>query len=70
MSIQWHCNYIQLAFHIDKLFHSRIDLPYVDYYYGPPGWKAQVEDEPEKEPIALLRAATELLDALPEQGFD
>ena len=70
MSEQWHHDYMQLAFRLDKIFHTSIELPYVDYYYGPPGWKAQIEDEPEKEPVSLLRAATALLDALPEQGFD
>jgi hypothetical protein len=70
MSEQWHRDYVQLAFRIEKLFQHRIELPYEDYYYGPLVWKAQVENEPEKEPLSLLRAATALLDAIAEQGFD
>ncbi|HEX4716156.1 MAG TPA: hypothetical protein VH164_14640 [Ktedonobacteraceae bacterium] len=60
MSEQWHQDYVQLAFRIDKVFHKHIELPYVDYYYGPPEWKAQVESEPEQEPIVLLRETTTL----------
>ena len=70
MSELWHLDYIQLAFRIDKIFHDRIGLPYVDFYYGPLEWKTQIGNEPEKEPIALLHTATALLDALTEQGFD
>lgn len=70
MSEQWHQDYVQLAFRIDKVFHKRIKLPYVDYYYGPPEWKTRVESEPEQEPIVLLRETTTLLDALDMQGFD
>jgi hypothetical protein len=70
MSEQWHRDYAQLAFRLDKIFHTHIELPYVGYYIGPPEWKARVENESEIEPVSLLRAATVLLDALPEQGFD
>jgi hypothetical protein len=69
MSEQWHRDYIELAFRLEKLFQSHIGLPYVDYYYGPSEWKTLVDNEPEQEPVVLLRAATRLLDALEEQGF-
>ena len=70
MSDQWHRDYVQLAFRIEKLFQSHIGLQYVDYYYGPPEWKADVDNEPGQEPITLLRASTTLLEALAGQGFD
>lgn len=70
MNEQWHLDYVHLAFRIDKIFQNRIELPYVDFFYGPLEWKVQVENEPEREPIALLHAATALLDALAEQGID
>lgn len=70
MSTQWHQEYIQLAFHIEKIFKKQVELPYVDYYYGPPEWKAQVEEEPEHKPEVLLHMATTLLETLDEQGFE
>jgi len=70
MSEQWHREYIQLALRIDKTFHMLVDMPFVDYYYGPPEWKAILENEPAQEPLDLLRAATAVLDTLPVQGFD
>ncbi len=70
MNEQWYRDYTHLAFHLEKFFQNHIHLPYVDYYYGPPEWKADVANEPEQEPIVLLRAATTLLDQLPEQGLD
>jgi hypothetical protein len=70
MNEHWHQDYIQLAFRIDKIFRNRIELPYIDFYYGPLEWKSQIESEPEKEPIVLLHNAMALSDALPEQGFD
>ena len=70
MSATWSRDYIQLAFRIDKLFNTLVELPFVDYYYGPPEGKEQVQNEQAQEPVALLRAATTLLDTLPTQGFD
>ncbi len=70
MSESWLRDYIQLALRIDKVFHIAVDLPFVDYYYGPPEWKAELANEPAQEPLDLLRATTQLLDALPAQGFD
>ena len=70
MSASWSRDYIQLAFRIDKLFNTLVELPFVGYYYGPPEWKEQVQNEQAQEPVALLHAATTLLDTLPTQGFD
>jgi hypothetical protein len=70
MNEQWHRDYVQLAFRLEKLFQSHVGLQYVDYYYGPSEWKADVDNEPEQEPLTLLRAATTLLEALAEQDFD
>jgi hypothetical protein len=70
MSEHWHRDYVELAFRMEKLFQRYIGLPYVDYYYGPSEWKTRVDNEPEQEPLALLRAATGLLESLEEQGFD
>ena len=70
MSEFWLRDYIQLALRIDKVFHILIEMPFVDYYYGPPKWKAALENEPAMEPLDLLRATTALLNALPTQGFD
>ena len=70
MSEQWLRDYIQFALRIDKVFHIVADIPFVDYYYGPPKWKAELVNEPAQEPLDLLRATTLLLDALPAQGFD
>ncbi len=42
MSEQWLRDYIQLALRIDKVFHIVVDLPFVDYYYGPSEWKAEL----------------------------
>ena len=70
MDSQWHKDYIQLAFRIEKPFRALTDMPYVDFYYGPQEWKQSVQKEPEREPLALLRGTTALLDTLSEQGFD
>lgn len=70
MNTQWHRDYIQLAFRIEKPFRALTGLPYVDFYYGPQAWKQEVQEETEREPLALLRDTASLLDALTEQGFD
>lgn len=51
MGESWSSDYIQLAFRIDKLFQTLIELPCVDYYFGPPEWKAQVQNEQAQEPV-------------------
>ena len=70
MSEQWLRDYIQLALRIDKVFHGMVDMPFVDYYYGPPEWKAELENEPIHEPLNLLRATAALLNELSSQSFD
>src|SRR5579859_391429 len=70
MSEQWFRDYVQLQFRMDKAIRKFTDSRFVDYYYGPPEWKAAVENEPETPAADLVRAAMALLDALPEQGFE
>ena len=49
--------------------HSEIyGEPLVDYYYGPPEWKAEAEAE--KPADELVRDAMALEDTLAEQGFE
>src|SRR5205823_12060911 len=43
---------------------------FVDYYYGPPEWKAEAEAEAGRSPHELVRDAMALEDALVEQGFE
>src|SRR5579859_7599114 len=70
MSEQWFKDYVQLQFRIDKSIRKFTESRFVDYYYGPPEWKAAVEREVETPAPELVRAATALLDTLPAQGFE
>ena len=70
MSEQWLKDYALLALRIDRVMRKVTDLPYVDGYYGPPAWKAQVESEPEMGAGDLVRATMALADALPAQNFE
>src|SRR5579859_165723 len=70
ISEQWFRDYVQLQFRMDKSIRKFTESRFVDYYYGPPGWKAAVEHEAETPAPDLVRAATTLLDTLPEQGFE
>src|SRR5947209_7075560 len=70
MSEQWFKDYIQLQFRMDKATRKFTESRFVDYYYGPPEWKAAVETEEETPAPELVRAAMALLDALPAQGFE
>lgn len=70
MSDQWFKDYIQLQFRIDRSIRKFTESRFVDYYYGPQEWKATVEHEAETPAPELVRAATTLLDTLPEQGFE
>lgn len=70
MAEHWFRDYAQLQFRMDKALRKFTDSRFVDYYYGPPEWKAAVEGEPETPAGDLVRAAMELLDALPAQGFE
>ncbi|HLX39365.1 MAG TPA: hypothetical protein VKR42_02485 [Ktedonobacteraceae bacterium] len=47
MSTQWFHNYIALSFRIDKVIRKFTESRFVDYYYGPPEWKIEVEAEVE-----------------------
>ena len=67
---EWFRDYVQLQFRIDKSIRKFTESRFVDYYYGPPEWKAAVEQEAETPAPDLVRAATALLDALPAQGFE
>jgi hypothetical protein len=67
---QWFRDYVQLQFRMDKAIRKFTDSRFVDYYYGPPEWKAAVEGEPETPAADLMRAAGALLDTLPDQGFE
>ena len=55
---------------MDKAIRKFTESRFVDYYYGPPEWKALAEAESETPAPDLVRAAMALLDALPAQGFD
>lgn len=70
MSEQWFQDYVLLQFRMDKAIRKFTESRFVDYYYGPPEWKATVEDEAETPAIDLVRAAMALTDALPAQGFE
>lgn len=65
MSDHWGRAYVLLGLRIEKAFPG-----FVDGYYGPPEWKAQVEAEAPLAPAELLRAAALLADSLPAQGFE
>jgi hypothetical protein len=70
MSDQWFKDYVQLQFSMDKAIRKFSESRFVDYYYGPPEWKAAVEHEAETPAPELVRAAAGLLDTLPAQGFE
>ncbi|HEY1390127.1 MAG TPA: hypothetical protein VGF38_16440 [Ktedonobacterales bacterium] len=70
MHEQWFRDYILLAFRMEKAIRKFTDSRFVDYYYGPPEWKAEAEAETEREPSALVRDAMALEDTLAEQGFE
>lgn len=70
MHEQWFKDYVLLAFRMDKAIRKFTDSRFVDYYYGPPEWKAEAETETEREPSALVRDAIALEDTLADQGFE
>ncbi len=70
MSEQWFRDYVQLQFRMDKSIREFTESRFVDYYYGPPEWKAAVEHEAETPAPDLVRAATTLLNSISAQGFD
>src|SRR2546421_6106541 len=70
MNEQWFRDYVLLAFHMDKAIRKFTESRFVDYYYGPPEWKAEAEAEAERSPYELVRDAMALEDALAGQSFE
>ena len=70
MSTQWFRDYVALSFRIDKVIRKFTESRFVDYYYGPPEWKTEVEAEEETPVTDLVRQAMMLADALPAQNFE
>ncbi len=70
MNEQWFREYVLLAFRMEKIIRKFTESRFVDYYYGPPEWKAQAEAEAERSPSEMVRNAMALEDALAEQGFE
>ncbi|HWZ18511.1 MAG TPA: hypothetical protein VNW73_06920 [Ktedonobacteraceae bacterium] len=68
MNEQWFKEYVLLAFRMDKAIRKFTESRFVDYYYGPPEWKAEAEAE--KPADELVRDAMSLEDTLVEQGFE
>src|SRR5215471_1106962 len=67
---QWFRDYVLLAFRMDKAIRKFTESRFVDYYYGPPEWKAEAEAEAGRSPYELVRDAMSLEDALTEQRFE
>jgi hypothetical protein len=67
---QWFRDYVALSFRIDKVIRKFTESRFVDYYYGPPEWKTEVEAEAETPVTDLVRQAMMLADALPAQNFE
>jgi len=70
MTTQWCKEYILLALRMDKVIQNFTESRFVDHYYGPSEWKANVLAEAERSPEALVRDAMALEDALAGQNFD
>lgn len=68
MNEHWFRDYALLAFRMGKAIRKFTDSRFVDYYYGPPEWKAEAEAD--RSPSELVRDAMALEDALAEQGFE
>src|SRR5215472_2343023 len=68
MNERWFREYVLLAFWMDKAIRKFTESRFVDYYYGPPAWKAEAEAE--RSPSELVRDAIALEDALASQGFE
>jgi hypothetical protein len=45
MNEQWFREYVLLAFRMGKAIRKFTESRFVDYYYGPPEWKAEAEAE-------------------------
>ncbi len=65
MNDSWFRDYVLLAFRIDKALRAISEhSPFVDYYYGPPEWKAQVAAEPLTPAPELLHEALDLAEVV------
>lgn len=61
----WFRTYVLLAFRLDKALRAISEhSPFVDYYYGPPEWKTQVEAEPLTPAPELLHEALDLAEVV------
>jgi hypothetical protein len=66
----WFQEYVLLAFRIDKALRTHAaQSPFVDYYYGPPAWKALIDQEPVLQAVRLMRDADTLADTLALHSF-
>lgn len=70
MNEQWCREYVLLAFRMDKALRKFTQSRFVDYYYGPPEWRTEAEEDGERTPHELVRDAIALEDALAAQDFD
>lgn len=70
MHEEWLSRYVGLAFHIQRRFADLGGGWYVDFYYGPPEWKAAVDTESDLDPRDLVAAVARLADSLGRQDFD
>jgi hypothetical protein len=68
MNKQWCREYVLLALRMDRAIQKFTESRFVDYYYGPPAWKAAAEAE--RSPGELLRDTIALEDALGAQDFE
>jgi hypothetical protein len=71
MNDSWFRDYVFLAFRIDKALRAVSEhSPFVDCYYGPPEWNAQVAAEPIPLAPTLLRQALDLTEAISRLEFE
>ncbi len=70
MNEPWFREYVLLAFRIDKAIRKFSESRFVDYYYGPPEWRAAAEAEADMTAAELVRNAMALAEHLPAQGFE
>jgi hypothetical protein len=65
----WFRDYVLLAFRMDKVLRAVSEhSPFVDYYYGPPGWREQVAASPLVPAPELLDQALDLAEVV--SGLD
>jgi hypothetical protein len=70
MHESWLREYVLLVFRVEKAMQNVTGSRFVDYYYGPPEWKAEAAAEAERSPMELAREALALEDTLAKQGFE